>query len=288
MTVLCSGVLQMLLSAFLFAVMAGFVRMLAEVSAYTTAMGRFVIGAMVCGGLFALRLDRPRWVNRRWMVVRGVTGSLAVVLLYWAIPVSGLATATLLSYTYVVFASLIAIPVLGEQLRPGHWLAIAVALTGTACVCGGHAAGFRPVDLVPLVAALCSGVAVVAVTRCRQTDTSANIFWSQSVFGIGVVAWPMAATWQPLTGPQLGLILVVGLLAAAGQLSMTYAYKHTGAAQGSLLSLTTPVMTSAIGVLWFHEPLTVGFAVGAVLILGSCVYLILRPVQHGRPIVPDE
>lgn len=285
MRVLRSGVFQMLLSAVFFAVMAAFVRGLPDVSAYTTVMGRFVIGALVCVGLFALRLDRPRWVNWPWMVVRGAVGGLAVVLLYWSIPVSGLAKAMMLSYTYVVFASLMAIPILGERLRPGHWLAIAVALAGTTLICGGSGRDFRAVDLVPLISAFCSGVAVIAVTRCRETDTSTNIFWSQSPFGIALAAWPMVTRWAPLTSHQLWLILAVGLLAAAGQLCMTYAYKHTGAAQGSLLSLTTPVLTAAIGVLYFHEPFTVGFGLGASLILTACVYLVLRPVQHG-PALP--
>ncbi len=279
MRVLRSGVFQMLLSAVFFALMAGVVRGLPEVSAYTTVMGRFAIGALVCVGLFALRLDRPRWTNWPWLIVRGVIGGLAVVLLYWSIPVSGLAKATMLSYTYVIFASLMAIPVLGERLQAGHWVAIAVAVAGTALICGGNGGEFRAVDLVPLLSGFFSGVAVIAIARCRQTDTSTNIFWSQSLFGIGLAAWPMANTWGPLNGRQLGLILAVGLLAAAGQLCMTYAYKHTGAAQGSLLSLTTPVMTAAIGVLYFREPFTAGFALGASLVMAACVYLVLNPVK---------
>lgn len=274
------GTLVMLLSAVFFAIMGAVIRGLPGVSPYITAMGRFVVGTLVCVGLFVVGLDRPRWVNWQWLVVRGVIGGTAVVLLYLAIGLSGLAKSMMLSYTYVVFASVLAIPLLGERLRMGHWLAVLVAMAGTTLICGCGAKGLRFVDAIPLLSAFCSAIAVIAVTKCRETDTSVNIFWSQSLFGIAIAAWPVAHHWFPLTPWQWLLVLIIALLAAAGQLAMTYAYKHTGAAQGSLLSLLTPVLTAIIGVLYFREPCTAGFLAGSTLILLACVYLIVRPVER--------
>jgi drug/metabolite transporter (DMT)-like permease len=288
MTERTRGTLMMLLSAVFFALMGALVRGLPEVSPFTTVMGRFVGGMLVCLGLFVVGLDRPRWVNWPWLVARGAIGGAAVVLFYWSIPACGLAKATMLSYTYVVFAALLAVPILHERLRPAHWLAVAVAAAGAVLICGLGGAGFRLADLVPLLAGFLSGFAVICITRCRETDTSINIFWSQSAFGAAIAAWPMATRWVPLTPFQFAMVAAIALAAAAGQLAMTYAYKHTGATQGSLLSLLTPVLTGLIGVLYFREPGTAGFIAGAGLILVSCVYFVLSPAERPQQAAPEH
>jgi S-adenosylmethionine uptake transporter len=127
---------------------------------------------------------------------------------------------------------------------------------------------------------------VICVTRCHATDTSTNIFWSQSIFGGLIVIWPTAANWQPPAPTQWLWLLAIGFTAAAGQLAMTYAYKHTGASQGSLLSLVTPVLSAAIGVAYFHEHFTMGFMAGSLLILIACAYMAVNPVQQADKIAP--
>lgn len=280
-----AGTLIMLLSAVFFALMAAVIRGTPEVGSYTLAMGRFVIGSVVCVGLFVVGLDKPRWNNWLWIIIRGVVGGVAVVIFFWSIQSIGLAKATVLNYTYVLWAGVLAVPMLGERLTRMQWAAMVVALVGIALLFEVHSLGASTGELIALLGGCCSGVAVIAITRCRDTDSSTNVFWSQSLFGIPAVVWPMSTHWVAPNLPQVGLIVIVGLLAAAGQLLMTFAYKHTGATQGSLLSLATPVLGGLIGVAYFHEPLTLRFALGTVLILLSCAYLALNPVRRKLPSV---
>lgn len=279
-----AGTLIMLLSAVFFALMAALIRGAPEVDSYTLTMGRFVIGSLVCVGLFVVGLDRPRWNNWLWITIRGVVGGVAVVIFFWSIQAIGLAKATVLNYTSVLWAGMLAVPLLGERLTRMQWAAMAVAVVGIVLLFEVRSLGASTGEVLALFGGVCSGVAIVAVTRCRDTDSSANVFWSQSLFGIPAVAWPMSTHWVTPNLPQVGLIVVVGLLAAAGQLLMTFAYKHTGATQGSLLSLATPVLGGLIGVAYFHEPLTLRFALGTMLILLSCAYLALNPVRRKLPV----
>ncbi|MEN6643863.1 MAG: DMT family transporter [Armatimonadia bacterium] len=275
------GMLVMVLSAVFFALMAGLVRGMEGTSAYVMVMARFVIGTLVCVGLFAVGLDRPRWTNWPWIITRGVVGGVAVVIFYWTIKDIGLAKATMLNYTYVVWAAVVAVPLLHERLGIMHWLAIAVALLGIVLLFDVRELSVGYGEALALFGALCSGVAVICVTRCRETDSSTNIFWSQSLFGIGLAAWPMTQQWVMPTTGQWAALVGIGLLAAVGQLAMTYAYKHTGATQGSLLSLVTPVLSALMGVLYFHEAYNAGFVIGSALILGACGYMAVYPVGKG-------
>jgi drug/metabolite transporter (DMT)-like permease len=279
------GIIFMLLSAVIFAFMAALVRGV-SVNPYTMVMVRFIIGTLVCLAIFATGRDRPRWTSWGWLLGRGIVGGIAVILLYWAIQHVGLGKAQMLSYTYVVFAAVLAVPVLGEHLRPLQWLAVAVAMVGVVLLCDVQTLSFNAADGIALLSGLCSAVAVICVTRCRATDTSTNIFWSQSIFGGLIAIWPTATNWQPPAPAQWVWLLAIAFTAAAGQLAMTYAYKHTGASQGSLLSLVTPVLSAAMGVVYFHEHFTMGFTMGSLLILAACAYMAINPVQQAEKIAP--
>ncbi|MBM4084244.1 MAG: DMT family transporter [Planctomycetes bacterium] len=274
------GVLIMLVSSFFFAAMAAMVRGLPEVSSYTMATIRFLVGGLVMLAVFAVGLREMRWINWPWIVARGVSGGFAVVLFYWSIQNVGLAKGTLYSYTYSIFASLFAGPILHERIRPRHWAAIAVAMIGIALVVGVQRLTLERGDLAALACGVFSGFAVVCLTKSRRTDTSTNIFWSQCLFGLVIVAWPAATTWLWPTAGQWVFLVIIALLATAGQLTMTYAYKFTGASFGSLLSLVTPVLSSLVGILHFRERPTAGFFVGGLLILVACAYLSFNPVSQ--------
>ena len=62
-----------------------------------------------------------------------------------------------------------------------HWACIAVAMTGIALLCDVQRFCIHLGDLVALGCGLLSGFAIVCVTKCRSTDSSANIFWSERV-----------------------------------------------------------------------------------------------------------
>lgn len=276
------GALMMMASALVFAGSATLVRALTGVSPYTVVMLRFVVGALAVALLFCTGLDQARWINRRWIVVRGLTGGLGVTLNYWAIQHIGLARAMLLLYTYVVFAAVFAVPILGERLRLSHWMAIVAAMVGVAMMCGVHSLELSRRDAVALSSGVLSGIAVVAIARCRETDSAANIFLAQCLFGMLLVAAPTLRQWTTPSSEQWGLMVLVGLLATTGQIAMTHAYKFTGATYGSLLSLLSPVTSAVIGILGFHEPFTVRLLLGGVLVLSACVYLSLHPVDRAE------
>ena len=281
------GVLMMVASSVLFSIMSALVRGLPEVSAYVMTGVRFAVGVLAVVVLCAFGFGDIRWNNWRWIVARGVSGGVAVMMYFWCIQHIGLAKATLFSYTYVIFAALFAVPILGERISLVQWGCIAVAMAGIGLLCDVHRLTIQWGDMVAVGCGLLSGFAIVCVTKCRSTDSSANIFWSQCLFGLAIVAWPAAGAWVPPTGAQWAMLLVIALFATVGQLFMTYAYKFTGATHGSLLSQLSPVLGTVIGYLYFKEPLGPTFFIGAALILLSCCYLSFNPVSRAVEAAAD-
>jgi drug/metabolite transporter (DMT)-like permease len=58
---------------------------------------------------------------------------------------------------------------------------------------------------------------------------------------------------------------------------MTYAYKHVGATEGSLLSMLTPVISVPLGLIVFQEPVSARALVGCGIVVCACAYAALPP-----------
>jgi drug/metabolite transporter (DMT)-like permease len=258
------------------------------VPSYVIVVVRFGVGGLTMAAVFATGISPMSWNNWTWIVARGVSGGTAVMLFFWSIQHIPLSKAVLYGYTYMIFAAILALPILRERIRLSHWISIAVAMVGIALLLNVERLTVHRADLVALLGAFLSGFAVVCITKCRSTDTSANIFWSQCLFGLVIAAWPAAASWVWPTASQWIQLIAIAVLATIAQLMMTYAYKYTGATYGSLLSQLTPVLTAVIGILYFKEQPTVGFFVGGALVLLSCCYLSVNPVGRAAVRMDSE
>ncbi|MEW6355068.1 MAG: DMT family transporter [Planctomycetota bacterium] len=278
------GLLVMLLSSVFFAVMSALIRKLSldspHISPYTVAMVRFLVGNLCVLLAFLTGVRKMQWTNWRWIAIRGSTGGYAVIAYFWTIAALGLAKGALYSYTYPIFAALFAIPILGERLTAGHWLAVALAGLGIGVFTGAAELSLSPSEVIGLSVGVTSAMAVVALTKCRETDSSTNIFWSQCLFGLAMVLWPMWTHWVWPTQGEWMMLFLIASLSVVGQLTMTNAYKFTGATYGSLLGLLSPLLSTIIAVAAFNEELRLSFWLGAGLILLPCGYLSFRPIQR--------
>lgn len=282
----------MLSAAVFFALMGAIIRLLREqaphISPFMIGTVRFAVGNLFVFAAFATGRSKARWVNWRWILVRGVMGGIGTISYFWAIGEFGLARGTLFAATSTIFAALFAIPILGERLSAGHWIAIAVAVAGMGMMCEVRGFTFTAKELLGFSVGLTWGIAVVSVTKCRETDTSMNVFWSQCIFGLAFAVGPTVYERVLPSGYEWFLLLLIALLAIAGQLCMTSAYKYTGATYGSLVSLLNPVLATTIAIVIFAERPSWRFWVGAAMILLPCVYLSLYPVRRRPGAVPAE
>ena len=71
-----------------------------------------------------------RFVNRPWLISRGLFGGVAVAILFYLITRIGIAKATIFTYSYPIWAGLLAPFLLKDRITPGVWAAIAAAFGG--------------------------------------------------------------------------------------------------------------------------------------------------------------
>jgi len=270
-------------SSVVFSAMSLLVPLTRPVSTSLVTAARFATGIIVIGGLGVFRVIEVKPVNWSWLIGRGLFGAASVFLMYFGIVKLGLGMGTILSYTYPVFAALLAPLMIREKVHTDVLAAVAVSFIGIWLVVNplgrgaGAAGGFSLlINLLALLGGVCSAVAVVAIRKLQQTDSPYVIYLAQCVFGIIVVGYPTAAS-SFAFAPPLWLVLAgIGILATVAQLIMTRAYRDVPATEGSLLAFLVPVLNSILGIVVFGETMRPATMIGALLVLVACAYVALR------------
>lgn len=272
----------MLASAMCFAANVLLIRALGVVepaNVWLVACVRFVVGIVVVATLY--RRDwQPRNLFRNGKLInRGIVGGASVYGFYLTVLHLGAGRATFINNTYVIFGALLAVWLIGERFRVVLALGSAAALTGLALLTNAFSAGVHTngYDLIAVLTAFASAYVVVTIRELHAMgEHTSTIFAAQCVYGLLICAGP--AVLNPGAVSQLGasLMLLAGLFAGAGQITMTYSFRDLPVAEGSLLQMLVPVLIAIGGVAFFGEHFAPHDLVGAALILGGTAFTAIR------------
>ena len=274
------GVLVMVASCIAFSVMSGLIRYASNIDSFKAVLFRFAIGFTLLGTAALFRKIKLKFVNSKMLFARGLFGGIAVFLFFLSIKKIGMAKGTVINYSYPIFATAISAVFLKEKISLASWGMIGVCFLGIFLIVTGGGQGalsnFSIFDILAIVGALASGIAVVYVKKLHDTDSSYAIFMAQCIIGFWLVVIP--ANLMPCSiGLSGGILLLgIGITAAIGQLLMTYGYKYLPVSTGSLLSMLVPVFNIPMGILLFNEKISAHMLIGSLLVLISCVYMILK------------
>jgi drug/metabolite transporter (DMT)-like permease len=269
----------MVTSALLFGAMSVAARSLSgQLGAAQIAFVRFGIGlALVLG----VRAVRPALVTmqRPWLLFwRGLFGGVAVLLYFVAIGRLGAGLATMLNYTFPLWAALFAAVTLGEKVgRRG--------LTGMALATGGLVIAVGPSSLTRLVegasrssgaglglaaglvSSVFGGAATTVVRAARRTESALAVFGGFCLVG-ALVCLPFAlADWRPVDAHAAAMLLLVGLLSFGAQVLFTWSLKYVPAGTGSLTTQLTVVSSYALAALVLGEAVPAHALGGGALVL---------------------
>ncbi len=230
---------------------------------------------------------RPkRWGLLMW---RSITGLVAMILFFWSLGQIPLGTATTLLYTSPLFTVLMAGAMLGERRQRRTFPLALLAFIGVGLVLGPDASTLGWGALAALAAGFLAALAYVAVRQLRASDPPARIVAFFSVVAALACAPATRAAPLPDSFERWAWLAAVGLCAAGGQLCMTWAYRVEQAHVVGPFSYATVVISWAIGLIAWDEPLTALGALGVALVVGSGALLSgSADAEHPREPEPTE
>jgi drug/metabolite transporter (DMT)-like permease len=279
------GVVLMMGASLAFCASAVLVKSAAHIDAFKTVLFRFVFGLGLLGTLALFGRIRLRFVNGPLLFLRGLTGGAAVFLFYLSIVKLGVAKGTVISHSYPIFASMFGAVFLKERVGLLRWGLILCAIAGMYLLSfrlgagNGDAPLIGPYELLAILGAVLSGVAVVTVRKLHDTDSTYAIFFAQCAIGLWLVVVPANVVAVSIGWAGGLMLLGIGTAAATGQLLMTEGYRYVDVTTGSLLNMLVPVLNFIIGLTVFKEAFRIPGIVGALLILVSCAAIVLTRRQ---------
>jgi drug/metabolite transporter (DMT)-like permease len=226
---------------------------------------------------------------------RGFFGGLAVLIYFVTLELTTAAKATLLHYTYTIWANVYAVA-LGRNRPPrGFGGILALALVGLWLVLGVRLDRLVWGDAVGVLSGMTGGAAVLAIKEARRTENAVSTFGIFALSGwlfagLALLAGPAAALpalsrWTPIGPRGFAILLAMGVISTAGQLLFTQGYGYTSLAMGTILSLLVPVLAALFGWLLLDEALTPGLLSGTALVLAAC-WLLNRREGELEPETP--
>ncbi len=281
------GVLQMLAAVLCFALLDVTAKHLSQTFPVPMLVwGRYTLHFVLMLVFLAPRMrwqliatQRPRLQIVRALMLVGVTGFAMA-----AFRILPLAETTALLFVTPLVVALLAGPILGEKLRPLHWIASLCGFLGVLLIARPEGA----INLTGLAfvfaAAACYSIYQIQTRQLSPTEHTLTMLFYTAL--VGTVSMTLAA---PLywSGPwpdalEALMIASLGIYGGTGHFLLISAFRHAPASTLSPLLYAQLVWATLLGWLFFdHWPDALSFA-GMGIIVASSIAIALTP-QRTKP-----
>jgi drug/metabolite transporter (DMT)-like permease len=216
-------------------------------------------------------------------MVRSTCQFAATGLFFLSLGHIGLAEATALTDINPVLITLGAALFLGERLGPRRIAGVVAALIGALIIIRPGAGVFSPWALLPLGAAIAYTGNALLTRHIGAREPVWTSLLHASIFGtlLGSLALPFV--WVPITGPDLALFALVGLLGTGAQLCIIRSFSMTEAAVVAPFAYLGIVFATGWGIVLYDQWPDHWTMIGALVIVVAGLYVWHRETQASRP-----
>lgn len=222
--------------------------------------------------------------NKKWLIIRGLSGTIALTIFFYTIHYLPLAIASTVQYLAPIFTVILAMIILKEKVKALQWFFIAVSFTGVALITFDKLSGnVGPEEIsffwlgLGILSAVFSGLAYTAIIKLKKTDAPITIVFYFPMIAMPIMILLCFYSFTMPRGIEWLFLLLIGIFTQFAQILMTRAL-HLGTA-----STITPfqylgaVYAFLIGYFVFDETLSLIVNIGIGLaISGVIVNAILR------------
>lgn len=247
---------------------------------------RSLVSLILCVGYLKYKRLSLFGNNKKWLIIRGIFGTISLTLFFYTLKELPLAIAVTVQYLSPIFTVILAYFALKERASIVQWFFFIIAFSGILFITFHNNADILKVPISPfwimigVCSAIGSGIAYVAIIKCKDTDSPINI-----VFYFPLIATPIMFVWclfdfvMP-NGIEWLFLLLMGVLTQFAQLLMTKALHEGGAVKITPFNYIGAIYAFFIGLLMFGEYLSFQALMGIFLILfgvlGNAFYKILK------------
>lgn len=225
----------------------------------------------------------------RLYILRVALSFVSMSSFFYALSVISIGQATAISFLSPLFGTLFAIVLLGEVVGVRRWMALVVGFAGAlvmlrpwesweaAVISGGGAMGWG--EVAALVSAMCVGIIGPLVKQLTGADDADRIVFITSLMMTPLSLLPALQAWSWPSGTQWLVLMVLGLFAVLGHMTLVRGYVAAEASLVMTFKFSRLPFAVVLGYLMFGETISPSTWAGAMVIFAAGVYIARREAQ---------
>ncbi len=248
------GLRLMLIAAIGFAIMNACARQASRsVPFLEVALVRALVGFLVVVAYARLR-GRPLVVrNRKVMVLRVTSGTLSMILTFFALSRVPLGEASALLNLTPLFVAAIGAIWLQERVSLLVGAALGLGLLGALLVYQPHGFGLGLGGLAAVGASLTAALAMTSLRKLGSTESAESVVAAFLLTGTLVIGTLAAPSLQAPSAEDAALMVLGGVTSTVAQIAMTKAYALDAAARVGGMNYLNIVASLLLSVIFFGE-----------------------------------
>jgi drug/metabolite transporter (DMT)-like permease len=238
-------------------------------SVFVIIFWRGAVGMLIILVLSRFNIRNLLGVNKSILIVRGLTGYIALSLFFFSIKYTSLSNAVGIFNTYPLFTTIIGILFFKERWRRVYIFALLCSIGGVVLIVRPNLDFIGTGELLGMSSVLIVGLIINLIRYLRRTDSVFSIIFYFTLITTVISIFPAGI------GAIIGSIslwprlFLVGLLTTVAQLLLTAGYTYCTAAGGSIVSLLGLPFTFVLSNSFLGERLSLYLLGGSFLILFS-------------------
>ncbi len=222
-----------------------------------------------------------RPVHPWWTAIRTVSAMLTGMAAFYAFTVLPLAQTYAILFASPLLITLLAIPILGENVGIRRGLAILVGLIGVLVVLRPGAEPISLGHVAALAAAVFGALASIIVRKIGRDERTVVLMLYPMAANFIVMGAIIAFVYEPMPIEHLGGVAIISLFGFAAGLFLIAAYKNAEAAIVAPMQYSQILWATVFGYFIFGESVDVMTLVGTGIIISSGLYIVFRESAAG-------
>ena len=216
-------------------------------------------------------------VNKKWLIIRGVAGTIALTIFFYTIHYLPLAIATTVQYLAPIFTVIFAIVLLKEKVKTLQWFFIALSFLGVSLIgLDKLVESTKATESISylwlglgILSAVFSGIAYVAILKLKATDAPIVIVSYFPMIAIPVMIVFCLFEFTMPQGIEWLLLLIIGIFTQFAQILLTKAFHEGTASTITPFQYLGAIYAFLIGYFVFDETLSMIVNIGIVMVVGG-------------------
>lgn len=225
-----------------------------------------------------------------WTALRTGAAVVTAVSVFYAFSVLPLAQTYAILFATPLLITVLSVPILGERVGIRRGAAVLVGLVGVLIVLRpGQGDGLNLGHLAALVGAFASSLASIIVRKIGQEERNVVLLLYPMMANLVLMGIALPFVYQPMPLAHFGALTLMAALALVASICVIAAYKRAPAFRIAPMQYSQMIWAVIFGALFFGEGVDLFTILGAVVIIASGIYIVMREergnVSENRPVL---